>query len=134
MKHLRTIPKRERVWNSHFECPSCEGMTKEVQTPAETVSLWPLTVQNRDLDFIVPARERRAVDAIYFEICRTRRTESFQLQGLEISLISLKIQSQDDLSLQKAGVSLAPPFNASAARKPRSTLISSHVQYPRTPW
>src|ERR1700719_3821435 len=88
----------------------------------------------RDVDFIVPARVNTArLMPIYFanysqkrdlirRIRWQRRTESFTLQRIGDFVDLAQDSSQDDLSLQQAGGSWAPPLNASTARKPRSTF------------
>ena len=78
------------------------------------------------------ARARRAVDAyIFCELLTEARRCVFVGTGRTESVTLLRIgdfvdrdqnSSQDDLSLQQAGGSRAPPLDASTTRKPRSAF------------
>ena len=73
------------------------------------------------------ARERRAVDAYIFcallpkagsysaYLLAPAGPKASRCKGLEISLISLRLHPQDDLSLQQTSGSRAPPLDASTA-------------------
>ena len=86
-----------------------------------------LTSKIRDVDFVVPARVNAArLMPIYFELAEVG-TENFQLHGLEISLISLKIHHKTTYRFNNP-VALGPHRLMLRPRENRDLrLISSHV-------